>query len=144
MLPDSTNNEPESHGFVRFAINAVNGLTPGHIISDDAAIYFDFNEPVITNDAAVEMLDVVSVGEFSSSNNVLVYPNPMEQIVQFTNLNGKSFRLRITDAAGRILTDKQSTTDVYTMERGSFASGFYFYEVIEAEEVTSVGKLVVR
>lgn len=144
MLPDSTNNEPESHGFIRFAINAINGLSAGHIISDDAAIYFDFNEPVITNDAAVEMLNVVSVGELSSSSNVLVYPNPMEQIVQFKNLNGKSFRLRITDSTGRVLTDKQSTSDVYTMERGSLASGFYFYEVIEAEVVTSVGKLVVR
>lgn len=143
-LPDSTNNEPESHGYVRFAIKAVNNLPAGHIISDDAAIYFDFNEPVITNDAAVELLNVVGIDEVTNPSHILVYPNPMDKLVQFKNQNGKSFRLRITDAMGRTVADEKSTSDIITIERGSLASGLYLYQVIESDNVTANGKLIVR
>lgn len=49
MLPDSTSNEPESHGFVRFRIAFDQELIPGDSISNTAGIYFDLNSPIITN-----------------------------------------------------------------------------------------------
>ncbi len=49
MLPDSNMNEPLSHGFVQFNISPYSTLPLGSRIENDAAIYFDFNEPVITN-----------------------------------------------------------------------------------------------
>jgi uncharacterized repeat protein (TIGR01451 family) len=49
MLPDSVNNEPESHGFVRYSIKQSNQNTIGTIIKNTAHIYFDFNEAVVTN-----------------------------------------------------------------------------------------------
>lgn len=48
-LPDSTNNEPESHGYVSFSIEMEDDLPFGTEIENSAAIFFDFNEPVITN-----------------------------------------------------------------------------------------------
>ncbi len=48
-LPDSTSNEPESHGFFSFSIAPVDSLIPGTVIENRAGIYFDFNPPVITN-----------------------------------------------------------------------------------------------
>lgn len=51
LLPDSNINEPKSHGFVRFAIKPKQGLQIGDAIKSWAAIYFDFNEPIITNEA---------------------------------------------------------------------------------------------
>ncbi len=143
-LPDSVNNEPESHGHVRFAINAINGLSAGHIINDDAAIYFDFNEPVITNEAEVEMLNVVSIDKLQKAQTVLVYPNPMDQQVQFKNLSGNAFHLRITDTTGRMVLDKSSLSSTMQVDRSNLASGMYFYEVIETSKVIANGKLVVR
>ena len=48
-LPDSTTNEIASNGFVQFSIQPKLDLLPGDIIENTVSIYFDFNEPVITN-----------------------------------------------------------------------------------------------
>lgn len=48
-LPDSFSNEPLSHGFVKFTIKPKANLVTGTVIENKAGIYFDFNEPVITN-----------------------------------------------------------------------------------------------
>jgi hypothetical protein len=48
-LPDSTNNEPESHGYIQYKIKRNAGLSPGTAISNKASIYFDFNAPIVTN-----------------------------------------------------------------------------------------------
>lgn len=48
-LPDSLTNEPASHGFVNIRVRQNPGLPDGTRIENKAAIYFDLNEPVITN-----------------------------------------------------------------------------------------------
>jgi uncharacterized repeat protein (TIGR01451 family) len=49
MLPDSNSNEEQSHGFITYTVNQIPDLTDGTQITNSAAIYFDSNEPVITN-----------------------------------------------------------------------------------------------
>ncbi len=49
VLPDSNSSELESHGFVKFRVYFLTGLSIGTIIENYAKIYFDFNPPVITN-----------------------------------------------------------------------------------------------
>lgn len=48
-LPDSSTNEAASQGFINFRVNQKPDNPVGTIIENKAAIYFDFNEPVITN-----------------------------------------------------------------------------------------------
>jgi hypothetical protein len=48
-LVDSITNEPASNGFVLFRIKTKGQLNVGDVIKNSAAIYFDFNPPVITN-----------------------------------------------------------------------------------------------
>ncbi len=48
-LPDSNTNEPASHGFIKFKIKQKANNAIGTIIKNRAAIYFDFNSPIITN-----------------------------------------------------------------------------------------------
>ncbi len=48
MLPDSNVNLIASNGFVKFKIGLKENLPPGTMITNSAAIYFDFNAPVIT------------------------------------------------------------------------------------------------
>lgn len=85
LLPDSTTNEPESHGFFAFTIN----LLPEALdqsVSNTAGIYFDFNAPIITNtveSSVVEFLDQDQDGYFfwedCLDDNVNVNPG-MEEI----------------------------------------------------------------
>lgn len=49
MLPDSTTYEPGSNGFVKFKVEQVNDLPDGAELNNRVGIYFDFNEPIITN-----------------------------------------------------------------------------------------------
>lgn len=48
-LPDSTSNEPGSHGFVSFSARPIAGLPPYREVTNQAQIYFDFASPVATN-----------------------------------------------------------------------------------------------
>src|SRR5690606_17103611 len=49
FLPDSFTNEAASHGYVSFFIKQRPQLPHGTVIDNSAAIYFDYNEPIITN-----------------------------------------------------------------------------------------------
>ena len=49
QLPDSVNNEPESHGFITYAVTPNPDLPVGTVLENTAYIYFDNNEPIITN-----------------------------------------------------------------------------------------------
>jgi uncharacterized repeat protein (TIGR01451 family) len=49
LLVDSFANEPLSHGFIGYTIDLNPGLPLGTTISNRASIYFDFNQPVLTN-----------------------------------------------------------------------------------------------
>lgn len=50
-LPDSNQNEPQSHGFVKFSIKPLMPFAVTDTVYNNAAIYFDYNNPVITNTA---------------------------------------------------------------------------------------------
>jgi len=56
-LPDSTSDEPGSHGFVTFAANPKPGLPSGTEITNTASIYFDFNPAVVTNTVVNTLTD---------------------------------------------------------------------------------------
>jgi len=49
MLPDSNVNEPASHGFIQYKIKQQADNLIDAEIENKAAIYFDFNAPIITN-----------------------------------------------------------------------------------------------
>ncbi|MEO8768789.1 MAG: hypothetical protein ABI402_01845 [Ferruginibacter sp.] len=61
MLPDSNVNEMKSHGFVSFKIKPENTVAVNTSIPNQAAIYFDYNLPVLTNTAVTEIQDLIVV-----------------------------------------------------------------------------------
>ena len=82
MLPDSTCCEEESHGLVSFLIRPYPDLEVGTIIENTAYIYFDNNEPIITNTtwntihACSDGLDLaLTTQEECPSDQVLVSSN---------------------------------------------------------------------
>ena len=55
LLPDSNVNEPKSHGFVRFRVKPVSTLALNDEVRNKASIYFDYNVPVVTNEAVTKV-----------------------------------------------------------------------------------------
>jgi len=58
-LPDSNHNEPLSHGFVKFSVKPTSPVNIADTIYNSSAIYFDFNAPVITNQAKTWFTDAI-------------------------------------------------------------------------------------
>lgn len=56
LLPDSTVDELKSHGYVRYRIRPKTTIQVHDSISNYAAIYFDYNLPVITNKAITRIV----------------------------------------------------------------------------------------
>jgi uncharacterized repeat protein (TIGR01451 family) len=80
-LPDSTTDLVGSNGFVTFHVDPVPNLAVGSEITNDADIYFDYNDPIITNTTIHRIYEgFVGLDEgknnISSTVNLLVYPNP--------------------------------------------------------------------
>ncbi|MEO8770404.1 MAG: T9SS type A sorting domain-containing protein [Ferruginibacter sp.] len=57
LLPDSNVNEMKSHGYVTFRIKPQPTVTLNSVIPNKAAIYFDYNSPVITNTAVTNIVE---------------------------------------------------------------------------------------
>jgi uncharacterized repeat protein (TIGR01451 family) len=72
MLPDSNTNELASHGFVKYRVKLLQGLTVGTSIYNTANIYFDQNPPVSTNTKILTLYDCGQILQGTSLNSSLL------------------------------------------------------------------------
>jgi hypothetical protein len=143
MLPDSNSNEPESHGFIVFRLNTVQVPQIGQVISNKAAIYFVYNEPVITNTVFNTYVDPVSVAE-QSRINMHTMPNPFGEhlIFQTEKYDGNPYTIEIHEITGKLVRAYADiNTSSFTMPRKELASGIYFYRIRYSDQVIS-GKII--
>ena len=106
MLPDSNVNEMESHGFVEFKISQEPDLPVGTIINNKAAIYFDYNAPIITNETyhtiGLDFITVSTQRPLSEQTRIHVYPNPLQEFAIFEmNKEIKNGLIEIYDVSGK-------------------------------------------
>ncbi len=81
LLPDSTSDEPGSHGFIKFSMLPATDLQDGATISNIAHIVFDFNQPIITP-PAVFSVDVEAGVLPHVTEQMHVYPNPATDLLR--------------------------------------------------------------
>lgn len=75
QLPDSTSDEPGSHGFVKFSVKPRSGLQLGTRVENTADIFFDFNPPIRTNTAQTQVVYFIP-GEEPDGDELSLRPNP--------------------------------------------------------------------
>ena len=68
-LPDSFTNEPASHGFVKYGIKLQENLPLYTEMRNKAAIYFDFNAPIITNTTTNTLYNAMNLA-FTGNTNI--------------------------------------------------------------------------
>ncbi len=137
-LPDSNINEPLSHGYVNYSVNAKTGLTDGTVINNTAYIYFDFNAPIITN-TTVNTIDIpltvknVTNGTISAK----VYPNPANNELTITT-EGKNFSAQVYDVIGRTVATSVTNTGKAVINTSSLANGMYILTIkADGKEMTT-------
>jgi hypothetical protein len=152
-LPDSTSNEAQSHGYVTFEIDMVQGLASGTEIKNKAEIYFDFNPPIVTNYALNTIAFPLGLEDLTDNDDdfsVVAFPNPMSEFVHFEiNNNGEvpaNVQLKLVDLSGKeMLNEVYNKAEIIKINRGNLTNGIYIYEVIDlATNQSKFGKLVVR
>ena len=63
FLPDSTTNFEGSQGYVAYRIKTLEGIPEETVINNSAGIYFDFNDPILTNTTENVMLSTFDFDE---------------------------------------------------------------------------------
>lgn len=150
QLPDSTANEPESHGFVQFSIQQRSDLPLGTVIENSADIYFDFNPPITTNQTyhtIGENFITVDVDEvFDEKVTLKVYPNPFSESATI-ELNGnreEEYSISIYDGIGKLVVTDSFEGNRYVIKKGNIPSGIFFYEIQNKNGSVNSGKLIVK
>ncbi|MCP4438686.1 MAG: T9SS type A sorting domain-containing protein [Aureispira sp.] len=153
MLPDSNVNEPASHGFIKFGIQQKSGNPSGTYIENDAAIYFDYNAPVITNTTYHTVGNNFIITDVNRINTELkqikttVFPNPMSEraTVKLEGLeDGQEAMLRIYDALGQQIEVQVSNSGVFELENNGWSSGMYIYQIQVDQKSIGTGKIIVK
>ena len=144
-LPAEQDDAAGSNGFVYFKIKPKAGYALGDVIPNNAAIYFDFNAPVITNTFNSTFVEPLSVSDFDN-NDLNVYPNPANDKVKIS-LNGMSvndFEIALLDVQGKAISVPRTTyNDVLELDVAALNSGLYFVQLIEGNK-TLVQKLIIE
>ncbi|MCC6727046.1 MAG: T9SS type A sorting domain-containing protein [Saprospiraceae bacterium] len=151
LLPDSFVNEPASHGFVKFSIGQKAGLNIGDAIENEAAIYFDFNDPVITNRTRHQVgepfiVNSVEPPVLRSKISCTVYPNPMgeEAVVLIQGAENQDFELRLYDMTGRYLRSEKITGGMGKIRKNGLPDGLYFFDVLSEGVKLGQGKVAME
>ncbi len=105
LLPDSTTNEPMSHGAVGFRIRPAQTITAGTTLSNAADIYFDFNAPVRTNTSEL-VATLSTVVQDQHSDQLLVFPNPAQDRITVSSSGRGLDQLRLFASDGRVVRSR--------------------------------------
>lgn len=149
-LLDSNLNEPASHGFIDFKVWPEEGTPLGTDIFNRAAIYFDYNPPIITNTTyhRIDSLFTTATEWLSPQPYELrIAPNPVadEALLWVVGLPpGKDLHWQLLDATGRSVWSQRSDNGQATLQRGALPSGLYFLRVSRQGRLVGNGKLIIR
>ncbi len=106
-LAPKTTDEKASKGYIVFDAKLRGDLKVGDSIRNKASIFFDYNDPVITNYAVVSMVKLDLPGTVqnvpTALNALQIFPNPTQQDFTFRNLESVEQNLAIYDAKGALI-----------------------------------------
>lgn len=127
------------HGDVLFKIKTKDNLVTNDNVLQRARIYFDYNLPVITNDAETTFATLSNAG-FDHDNSIKVYPNPTNAIINI-NCNSIIESIEIYDIQGRLLETDFANDNKVSLDISGKSNGVYFIK-ITSDKGSKVEKIV--
>lgn len=130
-LPWKQYSELLSRGYVSFSIKLKRNLAVGTVIKNKAAIYFDYNAPVITNETVNTIYQPGNTFVNENISSITPYPNPAANLlyVQCNDLNIKD--IVIYDLQGRILKQESinSGDSIHIIDVSTLSNGLYIVSI---------------
>lgn len=116
------------HGNILLVMKSVNTLSEGDSVQSKADIYFDYNYPIITNDAVTAFEATMSVLENTMLDIVKIYPNPTTDFVSISSTeNIRSFEL--FDMTGKLIRVGLINSFETKIDLTSQNKGIYFLKI---------------
>jgi uncharacterized repeat protein (TIGR01451 family) len=152
LLPDSNINEPASHGFVQFRIAQQPNLPLGSVIENDAAIYFDFNAPIITNTTwhtlykSPLMSATNEPGHNRKQQSLEIWPNPVKDqtSVRLKKASAGNKRVNLYNSTGQTLQSFHFTGQETILKCPSLTPGHYWIQVTDVKGITLGSSVLVK
>lgn len=136
-------NYPQSTGMVSYRVKTKRNLSPGTEFLNNAAIFFDYNAPVITN-TTINSLQVPSDVQALAPNQMemSLYPNPSDDVVHVNlpsaegmisvlNILGESFLSESTHAKSLPLNTRELNDGIYFVRFVSMSGQTYTLRLIK-------------
>ena len=129
LLPDVNTDEEASHGYIHYRIKTKNNLQVSDIIENNAAIYFDFNEPVITNTATTifyecpQNAEILGIADVCEGGDVTLTSSGVWDDYLWTmngNSIGTSNLLTIADLSAGQQNISLNVSDTYCSDEAEF------------------------
>lgn len=141
-LPAEMDDEPNSHGYIIYRIKPLDDISVGSLIQNQASIFFDFNEPIITNIATTyigqpEIVEPLGLDD-NGTLSYKVFPVPVSGILNIESQANIS-KVEITNDLGQVLMVEQA---VNQLDLSSLARGLYFVKVIDDQGNSGVQKII--
>lgn len=148
FLVDSATNEPESKGFVMFSIKKMPNLPLNTQIQNKASIYFDYNEPIVTNTVSSKLTNPDNIWSLTNDADIEVSaaPNPFTQSTLIT-VDGvtTAFSFELYDVSGKLLKSIPTLNESrFVIHRGDITQGVYFYTITTANKQKAYGRLAIQ
>lgn len=142
FLPDSNSNEAASHGYVDFSVRAKRDLPLGHVIQNRAAIYFDYNPPIITNYSNMHVnIPTVGTINISRSDALNIRPNPAQETVFIEKQGAGNGQLWVFSADGkRIMGQNTNGKSIALLISGLPPGQYWILWVADSKQYA--GKLI--
>ncbi len=148
LLPDSNVNEAASHGFVKFRVRQRPFTPLGTVIRNQAAIYFDFNEPVYTAEifhtVGIRHIPTAVLEKPGAVPVIRVSPNPVSRSGQLwlENMPPTDGRFELFDAQGRLRLQRNIAGGAIALNAAELPPGLYYFRVFDGLKMAGVGKVV--
>ena len=131
--------ESGGHGNILLKIKSKNNLLVGDEVNKKANIYFDYNFPILTNDAET-VFQSLNNPDFQNDASISVYPNPTNGIVTI-NCNNSIKSIQLYDVQGRLLQTNLVNENETTIDVSTKAKGVYFLKIL-SDKGMKVEKIV--
>lgn len=149
-LPSEEVDPDGSNGFVQFSIAQQPDLAIGSQIKNTAAIYFDNNDPIITNetlhtigeDYLATWIKEVSVAQL---NEVRIFPNPTKGQVNLKvdNLSvNENLQLELYDLLGNQLETRSFRNADEAIDLREYPTGTYLFKIYNVNKLIGLGKII--
>ena len=148
LLPDSTTNEPASHGFIKFRIKPFADIEDGQRVANTAFIDFDYEASIMTNTVVQRIFDKLLTSIYNSSPDLLslsVYPNPASNMVKVSlRQNDPSGYANVLDITGKLIKKVSFNKNQFVLDLTGFMPGTYFLKVDLSDGSAGTASIIVH